>query len=215
MNIGSWSPGATAQRSSVTSTPSPRSRLPELMAVHELLHVILEFEGYPCARLDKSKLSQSTPYDTEFEYGCTDLTILFVHPEIYRRTVDVYGLDFQPFRAFAARELGMQTESLIRRGVLSFPLGKQIQLFNIRNLLHLRAESAPTLDRYRAVCEPTHSQAVSLDAKVAAIGMLTAAYALKAAAVLNEHLIEFGEALGDDAPNGLWRATVWEPWKNS
>jgi hypothetical protein len=59
------------------------------MAVHELLHIILELQRYPLAQLDKSKLRRSTAYDELFEDLCVDVTNMFLHPEIYRSTNEV------------------------------------------------------------------------------------------------------------------------------
>jgi hypothetical protein len=45
-----------------------------------------------------------------------------------------------------------------------------------------------------------------------ALGASNAADAMKAATIVNDHIIEFGAVLGEDPTNGLWRATVWQTW---
>jgi hypothetical protein len=187
--------------------------LPELMAVHELLHVILELEGYPNAQLNPSAVLRKSGKEEEFARRCVDFTNLFLHPEIYRRTREVYSLEFAPFRVYAAKVLDDQAAEAIARGEVKFPLGKQAHIFNVRNLLHLRPESDGTLKRYQKTCAATHAFAVSLDEKLAKIGMVTPAAARRAAAIIKDELIAFGRRLGNQPTNDLWRATFWKPLK--
>jgi hypothetical protein len=101
--------------------------------------------------------------------------------------------------------------SAIQRRELTFPLGKQFHVLNVWNLLHLRPESDAVLALYRAACEATHSQAEALFAMVALVGISNAQSAMKAAALVNERIIEFGRELVEDPTNALWSATFWAP----
>jgi hypothetical protein len=138
---------------------------------------------------------------------------MFLHPEIYRRTQEVYGLDIEPFRVYAAKVLDDQAAEAIDRGDLSFPLGKQAHVFNVHNLLHLRPESDSVLRRYWEACAATHAVAICLDEEIAKIGMATPAAARTVAAIIKDELIAFGRKLGNQPTNDLWRATFWKRLK--
>lgn len=183
--------------------------LPEQMAVHELLHVVMIEEGYPDIRFDGARAPTGSRYQRSFEAFADGLVNKFQHPEIYRRMEQEYGQDMRTYQVHVSSQLASGSALDVANGPLSFPLGKQTAIVDILDQLYLSPGSSPFIARYRTASPDTVAAAEALQLEFDQTGFATPEDALHNLKLFVEHEIRFGKAIGVGRDNDLWLALEW------
>jgi len=184
-------------------------KLPAHMAVHEITHAILREEGHPDYEFDAARVVRPSRQQGQFEELLTQFHNKLQHPEIYRRMEFDYGLPMGQYKAYVADQFHQQAKGHIAQGMIREPIGKQAQLFNVLDLLHLEPHSGKTLRLIEDVSVTLVNAAKKADEEFRAIGYSAPQQALRAFTAFWGRVIEFGVRAGDEPTNDLWRAVRW------
>lgn len=182
--------------------------LPEHMAAHELLHIVLIQEGYPEPQIVEGMQCRNSFYRTQFIAEMTNLMNKFIHPEVYRR-MEGYGLDMVPYQDRVSKELADLARHQFVNGLVAFPLARQAQVFNVWDLLALGEPGHRALSIYKTNARDIYEVADKSSAFLKTIGLATPETSGRVAELLLEEIISFGIRLGDEPDNDLWRALRW------
>lgn len=179
--------------------------------VHEVLHLILAYEGFPKVYIDNDILQKTVPprmhQSIHMLAAYFDSTI--DHPEIYTRMKDGYNLDMESY--FGGLLIQKQTRFNSKRNgdpnEVLFDL--QQNILDSVEYFYYQNKKEEILTLYKGVSPRAYSSSVKLNAIINKIGFSTPAKALKMANEIMRHIIRFGvkRQLHPSLTN-LWKSLV-------
>ncbi len=186
--------------------------LPIQMTIHEIIHSIMISENYPELEFDLGVQRRSCTSDnySQVEDNLIIFYNKFMHLEVYRRMREFYGLAMELYQKKISAELECLARVLFENGSFDSPLGKQAQIFNVFDLMALVDKGHSSLELYRTSAEDVYTVADKAFSEVKNIGLSTPALAKEAGDALLKQIISYGDSMGNEATNDLWRALKWE-----
>jgi len=177
--------------------------------VHEVLHGVLKYEGFPRAQINeqyaRTHLSQHLA-DALYKLQALFQSVL-VHPEIYRRMRETYNLNME---AYYDGLLKQKTNRFNRdRGH-----GDQEQIFfnqqdvvdGLEYFYYDVKQRTKILALFKEKSNSAYDSCFDLQRTIDKIGMHHPQSCRKSARIIKAHIIKYGEKRGLELLNNMWKA---------
>lgn len=183
---------------------------PEQSLVHEVLHKVLDCEGFPNAWIDAGFAKGALPAGMLRALPALQaaFTSTVQHPEVFRRMEDDYDLDLDGYYALqAGQKLGRLERLSANENPVLYHFFRQEDILLCLDCLLWGGHGRKVLAYFRETFAEAHASCLELAEKVRARGFSTPGAALESALAIREHIMDYGERnLADRRLNDMWRA---------
>jgi len=183
----------------------------EATFVHEVLHIILRYEGFPEVIIDQEKASvlpiqfrQVLPKLQSFFSSTID------HPEIFRRMESEFDLDLSPYYEIQVQQKinrfhkGLREE--LKRDQQYYFFRQQDILIGLEYFFYPPNYKETILQVFNQFYPDAYASCSSLYEKVKKIGFYTPESAYQSEKIIKTHIIRYGERKGVGILNKMWDA---------
>jgi hypothetical protein len=182
---------------------------PEQTLVHEVLHKVLDYEGFPNAWIEPG-LAGRLPAEMlrVLPNLQSTLTSTAQHPEVFRRMEEEYDLELDSYHGIQAGQKLRRLERLRdKQDPWLYHFMRQEDILMGLDYFLWGAHGERVLELFREAFPEACESCVRLHEKVVKTGFSTPGEALASALVIKDHLIGYGEAHGiEGVLNDMWRA---------
>lgn len=169
----------------------------EAILIHEILHIILRYEGFPVVGFDKTCAERRLPQPVR---NCLPvlagrLASTVDHPEIHRRMENDYDLDMDRYyRIHAERE----TDKIIRESGLTLEHDDHVfvcqqNILSCLDFLLWGKPHAGLLDTFWRHYPEVFNSSQTLRRDVARTGFATPSDAFRSANIIKSHVVDYGK----------------------
>lgn len=204
--------GATCEtEENITIWVSQKS--PEATIVHEIIHRILRYEGYPVVEINKNYTLKNIPQ--QFHNGLpklqADLSSTIDHPEVFRRLEEDYQLDIEYYYKIQVSQKIDRFKRLLNEGKKANP--NAYQFYRQQDILIgldyflWRNQSRELLKMFMDNFPSTYQSCFALSRKLKKFDFSNSFEAFNAGKVILKHIENYGKknSLGSTI-NKLWSA---------
>lgn len=170
---------------------------PEAILIHEILHIILRYEGFPVVGFDETCAERRLPQPVRdcLPVLAGRLVSTVDHPEIHRRMENDYDLDMDRYyRIHAERE----TDKIIRESGLTLEHDDHVfvcqqNILSCLDFLLWGKPHAGLLDTLSRHYPEVFNSSQTLRRDVARTGFSTPLGAFKSANIIKSHIVNYGK----------------------
>lgn len=182
----------------------------EAVFVHEILHIILNHEGFPSVSINYHNL------DPEFVPGIEKLASYYSsvidHPQVYRRMKSLFKIDLDSYyetqmHVKVRRFLKGYGQSSVKDRNYYF-IRQQDILLGLDYWCFGRSQKDKLLDIFEKQDKEAYQSCLELRKEIVKTGFDNPESAMKSAQVIKQHIVRYGEKHGIGTLNEMWRALV-------
>ena len=177
--------------------------------VHEMLHKMLDYEGFPKVSVNQNYAKKNLP--PKLQILLPKLLAYFSsvihHPEIYKRMREDYNLDMELYFC------GLLIQKRNRFDKMKSDDNQQLIFLNQQAILdgleymyYNKNQKNEILRIFKDKSISAYDSCLGLHKAISKIGMYTPQSCLTAAEKIKSHIIKYGDKRGLDLPNNMWKA---------
>lgn len=181
----------------------------EATFVHELLHIMLDYEGFPNILINESYATTNIPPPlwSQLPKLQSYFSSVLEHPEIYRRMRENYDLDMERyFNALLTQKLNRFNKKKWRNDQEMVFSNQQDILDGLEYFYYSANQSEQILSCFRNNSESSYNSCLRLHEKIEKIGTHTPYSCHKSAKAIKAHIIKYGEKRNLSLLNNMWKA---------
>jgi hypothetical protein len=186
-------------------------KYPEASFVHEILHIILDYEGFPNVSINEGFARRNLPSQliNVLPKLQSNLSSTIDHPEVYRRIESDYNLDLEAYYEIEFQ----QKVNRFNKMISISKSNEQYYFFRQQDILIgldyflWRDHGEKLLKLFRKYYPDAYSSCLSLFKKISKSGFKTPKQSYQSAKAIKMHLINYGKKmLLKKKYNDLWKA---------
>jgi len=183
----------------------------EAVYVHEMLHIVLRYDGFPKVVVNRNVAAKLNPrYANKLEGLKQRFESVINHPEIFRRIIHDFNLDIdQYFDAEVSLKLPLFQQSAgnnVMKNEDYFFRGQQSIMYGIELFSYPEKQKKQVLDRFMASYPEEFDICLALFNKVKGIGFDNPISCCNSALTIRSHIIEYGNDKSIGEINKMWEA---------
>jgi hypothetical protein len=172
------------------------NKCPEQSYLHELIHVILGYEGYPEATINEEFLNKNIPskWHRLIPKLQADFSSVITHPEVFRRMGEEYSLDIDSYYKIQVQQkIDRFTKAIRNKNDPYYYFYRQQDILQGLDFFMWPDHNEKLLAIFKKDFPETYDSCVLLKTGLEAIGFRTPEATRESAKTIKEHIVNYGK----------------------